>query len=253
MVRFERHGRVAVITIDRPEARNAVNAAVANGIQDALDQLESDPELWAGILAGDGPVFCAGADLKEISAGNEQSLRTPRGGFAGITRLPRSKPLIAAVDGLAVAGGCEIVLSCDLIVASTAAGFGIPEVKRALAAGSGGLFRLPRVLPFNVAMQLAMTGEPLGAERAYALGMVNVLCAPGTVVNRALELADSICANAPFAVRRSRKLMLDTLCDDDSRAWEKSDVAWADIQMSDDFAEGPRAFVEKRPPVWTGR
>jgi enoyl-CoA hydratase len=253
MIDFDVRGRVALITIDRPEARNAVNGAVAAGLQEAVERLESDGELWAGVIAGNGPVFCAGADLKEIAAGNAASLAT-EGGFAGITRLERRKPLIAAVDGPALAGGCEIVLSCDLVVASTAASFGIPEVKRALIAGAGGLFRLPRAAPLNVAMQLALTGDPIDAERAYQVGLVNELCEPGTAVERALALAERISANAPLAVQASREVILrSALAADDEEAWRITDEVTAGVMTGEDFAEGPRAFIEKREPVWTGR
>jgi enoyl-CoA hydratase len=253
MIDFDVRGRVALITIDRPEARNAVNGAVAAGLQEAVERLESDGELWAGVIAGNGPVFCAGADLKEIAAGRAASLAT-EGGFAGITRLVRRKPLIAAVDGPALAGGCEIVLSCDLVVASKAASFGIPEVKRALIAGAGGLFRLPRAAPLNVAMQLALTGDPIDAERAYQVGLVNELCEPGAAVERALALAERISANAPLAVQASREVILRSgLAADDEEAWRITDEVTADVMTGEDFAEGPRAFIEKREPVWTGR
>src|SRR5680860_1376855 len=161
----------------------------------AIDRLEADDETWVGVVAGNGPVFSAGADLKAIAAGQAGKLSTKRGGFAGLARRERVKPLIAAVDGPALAGGCEIVLSCDLVVASTNARFGIPEVKRSLVAGAGGLFRLPRSLPLNVAMELALTGDPIDAERAYALGFVNVLVDAGGAVDGALALAERICAN----------------------------------------------------------
>jgi enoyl-CoA hydratase len=253
MIDFEARSRVALITIDRPEARNAVNGAVAAGLQEAVERLEADGELWAGVVAGNGPVFSAGADLKEITAGRAATLATGRGGFAGITRLERRKPLVAAVDGPALAGGCEIVLACDLVVASTAASFGIPEVKRALIAGGGGLFRLPRAMPLKLAMQLALTGDPIGAERAYEVGFVNELCEAGTAVEHALALAERICANAPLAVQASRDVVLRGMLASDEEAWEITAAETAAVMTGDDFAEGPRAFIEKREPVWTGR
>jgi len=253
MIDFEVRGRVALITIDRPEARNAVNGAVASGLQDSVERLEADGDLWAGVIAGNGPVFSAGADLKEIAAGRAATLGTERGGFAGITRLERRKPLVAAVDGPALAGGCEIVLTCDLVVASTAASFGIPEVKRALIAGAGGLFRLPRAVPLKLAMQLALTGDPIDAERAYTVGLVNELCEPGTALDRALVLADRICANAPRAVQASRDVVLRGMLASDEEAWRITDEETAAVMAGEDFAEGPRAFIEKREPVWTGR
>jgi enoyl-CoA hydratase/carnithine racemase len=253
MIDFEAHGHVALITIDRPDARNAINGAVASGLEAAVERLEADPDLWIGIVAGNGPVFSAGADLKEIAAGRAASLATERGGFGGITRLPRSKPLIAAVDGPALAGGCELVLTCDLIVASTAASFGIPEVKRSLIAGAGGLFRLPRALPRNIAMELAITGDPISAERAHGLGLVNALCEPGDAIAAALALAARVCVNAPIAVQLSRTLVLAEDVAGDEEAWRITDAATATVMRTEDFAEGPRAFIEKREPVWSGR
>ena len=253
MIEFESRERVALITINRPEARNAVNRTVAAGLQEAVQRLESDPDLWVGVIAARGPVFSAGADLKEIAAGRAETLGTDPGGFAGITRLIRRKPLIAAVDGPALAGGCEIVLACDLIVASRGASFGVPEVKRALVAGAGGLFRLPRALPPAVAMQLALTGDPIDAERAHALGMVSELCETGEAVDQALDLAGRICANAPRAVQVSRDLVLRGRLAEDAEAWAMTDQAIVEVMQGEDFEEGPRAFIEKRAPVWTGR
>jgi enoyl-CoA hydratase len=253
MIEFEARGRVAVITINRPEARNAVNGAVASGLQDAVERLEADDDLWVGIIAGNGPVFSAGADLKEIAAGRVATLATERGGFAGITRLERRKPLIAAVDGPALAGGSEIALTCDMVVASTAASFGIPEVKRSLVAGAGGLFRLPRVLPRNVALELALTGDPITAERAYQLGLVNELCEPGSALDAAMGLAARVTANAPISVQLSREVVLAGAQASDDEAWRLTDEATAKVMQTEDFAEGPKAFIEKRAPVWTGR
>jgi enoyl-CoA hydratase len=253
MIEFEVRGRVALITINRPDARNAVNGAVASGLQNAVERLEADGELWAGVLAGTGTVFSAGADLKEIAAGRVATLATDGGGFAGITRLARRKPLVAAVDGPALAGGCELVLACDLAVASTSSSFGIPEVKRALIAGGGGLFRLPRAVPLKVAMELALTGDPISAQRAYEVGLVNQLCEPGTALDHALALADRICANAPLAVQASRDVVLRGMLASDEEAWRITDAETAAVMTGEDFAEGPRAFIEKREPVWTGR
>jgi enoyl-CoA hydratase len=253
MIDFEVRGRVALITINRPEARNAVNGSVASGLQEAVERLEASDELWAGVIAGNGPVFSAGADLKEIAAGRAATLATERGGFAGITRLARRKPLVAAVDGPALAGGCEIVLACDLVVASTASSFGIPEVKRALIAGAGGLFRLPRAVPLKVAMELALTGDPIDGGRAYEVGLVNRLCEPGTAVEHGLALAARICANAPLAVQASRDVVLRGMLASDEEAWKITDAETVAVMTGEDFAEGPRAFIEKREPVWTGR
>jgi enoyl-CoA hydratase len=253
MIDFQARGKVALITINRPDARNAVNGAVAAGLQAAVERLEADADLWVGVIAGNGRAFSAGADLKEVAAGRAAALSTERGGFAGITRLPRAKPLIAAVDGPALAGGCEIVLTCDMVVASTAASFGIPEVKRSLIAGAGGLFRLARALPRNVAMELALTGDPIGAERAYALGLVNSLCDPGGAVDAALALASRVAVNAPVAVQLSRSIVLDGTHASDDDAWRMTDTATRRVMETEDFAEGPRAFIEKREPVWAGR
>lgn len=253
MVDYEQRGRIAVLTINRPEARNAVNGDVASGMEAGIDRLEDDDDTWVGIVAGSGSVFCAGADLKAIAAGQAAALATERGGFAGIVTRQREKPIIAAVDGPAYAGGCEIVLACDLVVASTEAKFGIPEVKRSLVAAAGGLFRLPRALPRNVAMELALTGDPIDAARAHALGLVNDLVEPGTAVDAAVALAERICANAPVAVRESRKVVLAGATADDDTAWQLTNQAFGRVMGTEDFAEGPRAFIEKRAPQWTGR
>src|SRR5215210_4133950 len=253
MVEYRQEGRVAVLTINRPEARNAVNGDVARSMEEGLDRLEEDEGTWIGIVAGEGPVFSAGADLKAIASGQAADLQTKRGGFGGITARERTKPLIAAVDGPALAGGCEIVLSCDLVVASTNARFGIPEVKRSLVAAAGGLFRLPRAVPRNVAMELALTGDPIDAERAYAFGLVNELVEPGQALEAALALAERINANAPVAVRQSRRVVVEGMLADDDTAWKVTADAMAKAMATEDFAEGPRAFIEKRPPQWKGR
>jgi enoyl-CoA hydratase len=253
MVDYELQGRVAVMTLNRPEARNAVNGDVANGLEAAIDRLEEDDEAWVGILTHTGPVFSAGADLKAINAGQISQLQTKRGGFAGFVQRDRTKPVIAALDGPAFAGGCEIALACDLIVASTQAKFGLPEVKRSLVAAAGGLFRLPRVLPRPVALEMIMTGDPIDAERAAHFGLVNDLCEPGKALDRAHELAARIVANAPLAVRKSRSIALESVDADDSVGWKLSADSMIELSQTEDFWEGPKAFIEKRPAVWKGK
>ncbi|HLT15656.1 MAG TPA: crotonase/enoyl-CoA hydratase family protein [Acidimicrobiales bacterium] len=252
-VTFEQRGPFAVVTINRPDARNAINAEVAQGIEDAIDRIESDDATWVGILTGVPPVFCAGADLKEINAGRGASLSTERGGFAGFVQRDRTKPVIAAVDGPALAGGTEIVLASDLVVASTTATFGIPEVKRSLVAAAGGLFRLGRKIPMNIAMELTLTGDPIDAERAHHFGLVNRLVEPGQALEEAVKLAEQICANAPVAVRESRKIVLEATNAPDDVGWRMSAEGMAKAMSSEDFSEGLTAFIEKRPPQWKGR
>ncbi|MDQ2648114.1 MAG: crotonase/enoyl-CoA hydratase family protein [Actinomycetota bacterium] len=252
-VDYEKRGPFAVIKINRPEARNAVNAAVASGIEEAIDQIEADDSVWVGILTGEPPVFCAGADLKEINSGNAGGLSTAKGGFGGIVTRERVKPIIAAVDGPALAGGTEIVLSCDLVVASTTATFGIPEVKRNLIAGAGGLFRLGRKIPMNIAMELTLTGDPIDATRAHHFGLVNRLVEPGQALDEAVKLAEQICANAPLAVRESRKVVLEATYAPDDVGWRLSGEGFGRVLGSEDTAEGLAAFIEKRTPQWKGR
>lgn len=252
-VDFEQRGPFAVVKINRPEARNAVNGAVAQGIEGAIDRIEADDGIWVGILTGEPPVFCAGADLKEINAGNAANLQTKRGGFGGIVQRERTKPIIAAVDGPALAGGTEIVVSCDLVVASTTATFGIPEVKRSLVAAAGGLFRLGRKIPLNVAMELALTGDPITAEIAHHHGLVNRLVEPGEALGAAIALAERICANAPVAVRESRRVVIEATNAPDDVGWKMSLEGMAAAMSSEDFGEGLTAFIDKRPPVWKGR
>jgi enoyl-CoA hydratase len=258
IVLFEKRGRIGIITLNRPEARNAVNGDVAAGVEAALDKIESDDDIWVGIVTAntagqEKPVFCAGADLKAINSGNAGGLSTKRGGFAGIAYRERRKPVIVAVDGLATAGGCEIVLSCDLVVASNRSSFGLAEVKRNLIAGAGGLFRLPRAIGRSAALEIILTGEPLAAQRAYELGLVNHVEAPDQVMPKALEIAERICAAAPLAVWASRKVVLASAYEDDDTLINMTNAEFGAIMASEDTKEGLTAFIEKRLPNWKAR
>ena len=252
MVEYDTRGRVAILTLNRPEARNAVDRPLAEAIAAALDELDGDPALAVGVLAGAGKGFCAGMDLKAFAATGDRPWVGDRG-FAGIVRRPPEKPLVAAVEGFAVGGGFEIVLACDLVVAERGAKLGIPEVRRGLVAAGGALRRLPRRLPEPLALELALTGELITAERAHALGAVNRLAEPGEALAGALDLAEQIAANGPLALRAAKAVL--------QRQWSWSDDEFFDrqaaivdpVQQSEDAREGARAFTEKRPPVWQGR
>lgn len=253
-VTLERVGEhVALVTIDRPQARNAVNGAVAAGLDQAVRTTEADADLWCVILTGAGDqAFCAGADLKAVAAGEAEALSTERGGFAGFVHHPRQKPWIAAVNGFALAGGTEIALACDLIVAVEGARFGLPEVQRGLVAAAGGLYRLARAIPRAVALELILTGEMLAAQRAWQVGLVNHLVAPADLRAQAIELAERICANAPIAVRKSLAVARAAFDHDDTTLRRFSEQAMAEVAATNDFQEGPRAFIEKRAPRWSG-
>ena len=250
-VLVERVGQVQVVTINRPEVRNAVDLRVALGIAAALDELDERQELRAGVVTGAGGSFSAGMDLKAFLRG-ELPVAGDRG-FAGITRRAARKPLLAAVEGPALGGGFEIALACDLVVASRSASFGFPEVRRALIAGAGGLLRLPRRIPYHVAMELALTGEPLAAERAAALGLVNRLVEPGTAVDAALELAALVARGGPLAVEASKRILAGAAGWGEEEAWRRQDELAAAVAASHDAREGARAFAERRAPVWQAR
>ncbi len=244
---------ILIITINRPEARNAMNKPMAVQLEAAVDRLEADPDLRLGILTGAGGYFCAGQDLKEAATGS--SSRTDKRGGFGITRLPPTKPMIAAVEGPVLAGGLELALSCDLLVASSAATFGLPEVKRSLTAIGGGLIRLPRRIPYQIAMELALTGDAQSAERMYQVGLVNRLTEPGAALTGALALAAQIMANAPLAVQASKQIISRNIYEgwSDHHGWDLQTPIADPVSRSADRKEGLAAFAEKRPPNWQGK
>jgi enoyl-CoA hydratase/carnithine racemase len=244
---------ILLVTLNRPAARNAVDGAVAQALDRVVKALDADNSLRVGVLTGaPGGVFCAGADLKEIAAGRVDSLRTPDGGFAGFVNAARAKPWIAAVDGLALAGGCELALACDLVVASNSAQFALPEVTRGLIALAGGCYRLVRALPRALALEMILTGERIDAALAYQHGMVNKLVASDMVRTEALALAAKICANAPVAVRESLHIARRSYDLTDEELIALGTEARARLVQTDDYKEGPRAFIERRAPRWTG-
>lgn len=253
-VLFERIGQhIALITLNRPEKRNAVNGDVTKGLTAAIATVESDPDLRVAILAANGPIFCAGADLGEIAAGRGAALMTAAGGFAGFVKAPRSKPWIAAIAGTAVGGGCELALACDMVVAGTEAQLGLPEAKRGLVAAGGGAIRIARAVPRAIAIEMLVTGRPLNAQQALAYGLANRVVPTDEVVKSAIALAEEIAGNAPIAVKEMLNLAKLTADLDETALWQLSDGAAERIMRSEDAKEGPRAFVEKRAPRWTGR
>ncbi|MFG2000516.1 crotonase/enoyl-CoA hydratase family protein [Spirillospora sp. NPDC048911] len=249
LVRHE--ARTAVITINRPHARNAVTRAVAEGIAAALDELDRRDDLSVGVLTGAGGSFCAGMDLKGFLRGERPSVEGR--GFAGVTEAPPRKPLIAAVEGYALAGGCEIVLACDLVVAARTAKLGIPEVKRGLVATAGALLRLPHRVPEQIAMELALTGDMITAERAYEIGLVNRLTDEGDALDEALALAGRIAANGPLATLASKRVIKEHGQWPEAERFARQRQITEPVFASADAKEGALAFAEKREPKWQGR
>jgi enoyl-CoA hydratase len=247
-VAVERRGHVLVVRMQRATKRNAIDADMTAGLDDALNTLDDDPELWAGVVTGDGRVFSAGTDL----AGGSGPA-TPRGGFYGVVRRRRTTPLVAAVEGLALGGGFEIALACDLIVAARDARFGLPEVTRGVMATSGAMFRAPRALPLNVAREMLLVGDPLGAERMWSLGVVNQLTEPGAALEAAVAVAERICANSPSSVRTTLQALEQIVAVDDDDGWTATEQGIARIMDSEDLKEGVAAFLEKRAPRWVNR
>ena len=246
-VTTERHDRILLIRLEREEKRNAIDREMADGIDEALNSLEDDADLWVGVLTGTAAVFSAGTDMRQ-----SRSPATERGGEYGVIRRDRHKPLIAAVEGFALGGGFEIVLACDLVVASSTARFGLPEVQRGLVPTCGGMFRSGRSLPLNVARELLLTGDPLDADRAERLGLVNRVVEPGGAVQEALALAARICRNAPLAVRESLAALEAESAAHDASSWASTDAAADRILGSPDAKEGTKAFFERRAPTWSG-
>jgi enoyl-CoA hydratase len=247
----ERRGNVMLITLNRPQVRNAVNAALAEGVGMALEELDGDEEISVGVLTGAGGFFCAGMDLGAFVKG-ESPWYGDRG-FAGIAQRAAAKPLIAAIEGFAVAGGMEIALACDLIVAARGAKLGIPEVKRSLIAAGGALLRLPRRMPYHVVMELALTGDPLPAERFHELGLVNHLTEPGAAVEAALELAGRLAGNGPLSLVASKRILQEQYDWSTAEMWSRQAEIAGPVMTSEDAKEGASAFKEKRDPVWKGR
>jgi enoyl-CoA hydratase len=246
----ERRDAVLVLTLNRPEVRNAIDTETAWAMSEALDTFDSDPTLSAAVVTGAGATFCAGMDLKAFLAGEKPSVGTR--GFAGIVEQPPTKPVIAAVEGTALAGGFEIVLACDLIVAAADARFGLPEVKRGLVAAGGGLMRLSRRAPFQLAMEWALTGDFVSADAAARAGLVNRLVAPGTALDVALELAHAIARNGPLALAATKRILTEARDWSAADEFDKQRAISLPVRESADAREGALAFKEKRAPTWTG-
>jgi enoyl-CoA hydratase len=253
IVLLERRGNIALLTLNRPNARNAISPEVSQAMAGFLDEIEADDNMRAVVLTGAGEVFCAGADLKVVAQGRAMDIAKGKGGFAGVVNRDFTKPIIGAVNGPALAGGFEIVLSCDLVVAADTSRFGIPEVSRGLLAAAGGLIRLPKRVPLAIALELAMTGDPIDADRALALGLVNRVVPRDQVVAEASALAERIGENSPAAVRASRQLVREAAELSEADGWRRTNELAVDVFASGDAVEGATAFAEKRKPVWKSK
>lgn len=249
-VQVDHRGAVQVITINRPEVRNALNQEVARGVMEAVDELDASGELSVGVLTGAGGTFSAGMDLKAFLRGETPTVEGR--GLCGITQTPPRKPLIAAVEGWALAGGFELLLACDLVVAARSAHFGVPEVKRSLVAGGGGALLLPRRVPFNLAMELLLTGEPWDADRAAQAGLVNKVTEPGEALAGALALAGTIAANGPLALAATKRIASEGGDWPAAQMWARQSEVTGPVFRSQDAREGATAFTQKRPPAWKG-
>lgn len=250
-VLVERRGAILVITMNRPRVRNAVNQAMSQGIAAAVDTLDNDSSLAVAILTGTGGTFCSGMDLKAFVSGERPEIEGR--GLAGISEAPPRKPLIAAVEGYALAGGCEIMLACDLVVAAETASFGIPEVTRGLVAGAGGLIRLPKKIPPQIALEYALTGAHFSAVDAHRWGLINRLTPEGGALDGAHELARAIIKNGPLAVQATKRIVMESASWTESEAWDRQRSIVDEVLATDDAREGAQAFAEKRPPVWRGK
>ena len=242
---------VLVVTINRPEARNAINTETAVAIGEAMERLDDDRALVAGVITGAGGTFCAGMDLKAFLAGERPSI--PGRGFAGIVEQPPVKPIVAALEGYAIAGGFEIALACDMLVAAEDAKFGLPEVKRGLVAAGGGLLRLPQRVPYHLAMEWSLSGELIPARRGYEVGLVNRLTPKGGALDGALAMATAIAANGPLAVAASKRILVEAPDWPAAERFDRQREINEPVRSSEDAREGATAFKEKRAPRWQGR
>jgi enoyl-CoA hydratase len=249
VVDLQRDGHVATITLNRPDRLNAIDAAVTRELVAAMEAVDADPQVRVAILRGAGRAFCAGADLSAVAQGGGEDLGAAAGTFAGFVSMPRATPVIAAVHGYALAGGLELALACDLVVAAEGTWFGLPEVTRGLVAAAGGVLRLPRLVPEKRALELILTGRRFDTAEALELGLLTRVVAPDELDAAVAELATAIARNAPVAVRESLALARDTIPAED---WGRSAAAWRSVLATDDATEGARAFTEKRAPRWSG-